>query len=284
MPNGTNGTLVLLPKLLGIDNYETEGYAINDYGQVVGYDQNEGGFLWTPNAPNDTNGNVVRIGDLGPNTRVDKPRAINNAGQIAGSVNVYDVLANCFCDHAFLWTPTRPNGPSGTMVDLGVLSVSPDVLNSSYAYSINSSGQVVGVSTTSTGANHAFLWDREHGMCDLNTLLAPNSGWELFEAWGINDHGQIAASGSFTTGQNAYNHAVLLTPMAPRLTFASRQPDGRFGFTLLGEAGRSYSIQASTNLANWSVVTNFVSATGTNQFTDPAAPNLNRRFYRAVTP
>ena len=31
-------------------------------------------------------------------------------------------------------------------------------------------------------------------------------------------------------------------------------------------------------------VTNFVSATGTNQFTDATAPSFPRRFYRAVTP
>jgi len=41
---------------------------------------------------------------------------------------------------------------------------------------------------------------------------------------------------------------------------------------------------ARTNLVNWTALTNFVSATGTNQSTDFAAPNFNRRFYRAVTP
>ena len=46
----------------------------------------------------------------------------------------------------------------------------------------------------------------------------------------------------------------------------------------------SYTLQASTNLVNWIALTNFVSATGTNQFTDPLAPNFIRRFYRAVTP
>jgi len=51
-----------------------------------------------------------------------------------------------------------------------------------------------------------------------------------------------------------------------------------------GRAGRSYTIQTSSNLLNWSALTNFVSATGTNQFTDASASNFNRRFYRAVTP
>ena len=34
----------------------------------------------------------------------------------------------------------------------------------------------------------------------------------------------------------------------------------------------------------WRALTNFVSATGTNQFTDASAPNFSRKFYRAVTP
>lgn len=59
---------------------------------------------------------------------------------------------------------------------------------------------------------------------------------------------------------------------------------GQFRFALVGDAGRSYTIHASTNLVNWTALTNFVSATGTNQCTDPAAPNFSRRFYRAVTP
>ena len=58
---------------------------------------------------------------------------------------------------------------------------------------------------------------------------------------------------------------------------------GQFRFTLTGEDGRSYPIQASTNLVTWIAVTNCLSATGTNPFTDPAAPNYSRRFYRAVT-
>jgi len=60
--------------------------------------------------------------------------------------------------------------------------------------------------------------------------------------------------------------------------------NGQFQLTLFREAGRAYTIQASTNLVNWIAVTNFVSATGTNQFTEATAVNYNRRFYRAVTP
>jgi uncharacterized membrane protein len=46
-------------------------------------------------------------------------------------------------------------------------------------------------------------------MRDLNTLLVPNSGWVLSRATGINDSGQIAATGT----RNGKTHALLLTPV-----------------------------------------------------------------------
>jgi hypothetical protein len=117
---------------------------------------------------------------------------------------------------------------------------------------------------------------------DPNRLNPSGSGWTLSRALYTNDSGQIVGYGSNPSGQT---HPFLLTPLpAPRLTFVSTQSNGQFRFTLLGEAGRSYTIQASTNLVDWTALTNFVSATGTDQFTDPAAPSFNRRFYRAVTP
>jgi len=100
-------------------------------------------------------------------------------------------------------------------------------------------------------------------------------------ALGINDAGQIVGTGVNPNGQR---RAFLLTPLtAPRFSFAGFQT-GQFRLTLVGEAGRSDTIQASTNLVNWTDLTNFVSATGTNEFTDPAAPDFPRRFYRAVAP
>ena len=88
----------------------------------------------------------------------------------------------------------------------------------------------------------------------------------------INDDGQIVVSGG------------LLSPVLPfRLSVPLRQPDGQFHFTLEGQPGRSYTIQASTDLVNWSALTNFVSATGTNEFTASAAPNFKGRFYRALS-
>jgi uncharacterized repeat protein (TIGR03803 family) len=75
-----------------------------------------------------------------------------------------------------------------------------------------------------------------------------------------------------------------LRPQRLRLTLAAIDSGAQLGFKLVGEAGVSYTIQASTNLVNWTVLTNFVSANGTNEFTESTTQNFSRRFYRAASP
>ena len=56
--------------------------------------------------------------------------------------------------------------------------------------------------------------------------------------------------------------------------------NGQFGFTLQGQVGGRFEIQASTNLVNWTNLATLTNVTGTIPFLDPAT-NFNRRFYRA---
>src|SRR5512132_2897663 len=92
------------------------------------------------------------------------------------------------------------------MTDLGTLVGG----TSSVAFGINNRGDVVGESDTTgdTASQHAFLFS--HGrMTDLDKLIPAGSGITLFAANGINDNGQIAASGRTSDGEV---HAFLLTP------------------------------------------------------------------------
>ena len=93
-----------------------------------------------------------------------------------------------------------------TITDLGTLGGSL-----SYAYGINDSGQVVGVSwITGNSTSHAFLYDGGN-MIDLNTLLPTGSGWVLKSAYGINDSGQIVGYGSINGSSD--ERAFLMTPV-----------------------------------------------------------------------
>src|SRR5215208_7585788 len=104
--------------------------------------------------------------------------AINDKGQVVGSSN----LAGDQNNHAFLYKDSK-------MTDLLTLGGS-----SSVAKGINESGQVVGWSDNSSGERRGFLYDSANGMKDLNDSIPADLDWTIYEAVGINDIGQIAAS------------------------------------------------------------------------------------------
>ncbi len=115
--------------------------ALSATGQIIGDASTTNGFshafVWDA-----TNG----LRDLGTLGGTDANAvAINGAGQIVGDTT----LANGK-SHAFIWDAT------GGMRDLGTLG--SDCL--SYALAINSSGQVLGYSSSVQYAvQHAFVWD-----------------------------------------------------------------------------------------------------------------------------
>jgi probable HAF family extracellular repeat protein len=89
------------------------------------------------------------------------------------------------------------------MMDLGHLGG-----GTSRATAISNNGVVVRTSALINGTDHAFRWAQASGMIDLNTLLQPNSGWVLVEAYGVNDNGQITGYGL----HNGTGHAFRFDP------------------------------------------------------------------------
>jgi probable HAF family extracellular repeat protein len=65
----------------------------------------------------------------------------------------------------------------------------------------------VGFSTTRRNDYHAFVSTNGSKMQKLNKLIAPNNGWVLGQANGINDAGQIVGYGTI----GGQTHAFLLT-------------------------------------------------------------------------
>jgi YD repeat-containing protein len=70
-----------------------------------------------------------------------------------------------------------------------------------------------------------------------------------------------------------------------KLSFAVAYPltAGGLSFSLSVVSNVTGHIQVSTNLLNWTTLTNFSGSNTLNLF-DPTATNFNRRFYRAVIP
>ena len=151
------------------------GYAINASGQITGYEQIYAGFSratrWT--------GTVAELlGSLpGADPHGDSVgTGINDSGQIAG----YAPFDGIELFHAVRWTGTVPE-------DLGTLGG-----DTSFAYSINASGQVAGSANTllndvaGNPAYHAVRWTGTN-IEDLAPLETTDS-----IGYAINNSGQIA--------------------------------------------------------------------------------------------
>ena len=100
-------------------------------------------------------------------------------------------------------------------------------------------------------------------------------------------HGTVNVTAS-QSGNNSYAAA---TPVIQ--SFFVAPPDNTlialgfqnrsFQMAFYGMSGSNYTVQASSNLLNWQPFTNFILTDSPQYFSDPAATNFNRRFYR-VTP
>jgi len=161
-------------------------YSINNSGEVVGYGDIAPGvfraFTWTPS------GGLTQLGTFGG--RNSYAAGINAGGEVVGNASLPDGY-----NHAFL-------AIGALMTDLGTLGGA-----SSFAYAINNDGTIVGYSWLSDGETHAFVYFNGI-MLDLNSLIPSGSGWDLLEAYGINNAGQIVGEGLL----NRQSHAFLLDP------------------------------------------------------------------------
>lgn len=95
------------------------------------------------------------------------------------------------------------------------------------------------------------------------------------------------SSDVFATGQDRawVDQVKFLTPPGPfHLGPPVALPDGSREINLFGEVDRFYTIQASTNLAEWIELTNFFSPSSVFPIVDIQATNKAIQFYRALTP
>ncbi len=155
---------------------------LNNRGQVVGFsnppgDQTEHPFIWSK-----SQGMVDLFLNGGLGGTFGHPDFVNDAGEVVG----FATIPGDQDGHGFLWR-------NGVMTDLGTVGTDLD----SEGGSINSRGQVAGTSFTfGVGDLHGFLWENGGPLVDLNKLVVPGSSMTVTAALLINDHGEIACTGS----------------------------------------------------------------------------------------
>jgi probable HAF family extracellular repeat protein len=187
------GSVTSLPTLGGLN---AEAWGINDAGQIVGAaDTATSGIthaaLWQSGT----------VGDLGalPGGKFSEAVSINASGVAVGFSTLAETQGGVTLDfgdrHAVVFQ-------NGTLTDL-----TPDLPFDvdAFATAINVHGQIVG-----SRAGRAFIWQNGVGT-DLNTLIPPGSGVTLTSANGINDSGQVVATGHPAANRNS-TVAVVLTP------------------------------------------------------------------------
>jgi len=181
--------------------------AINDHGQVIGYAEGRDmmrGFLWQ-------DGRVRSLRGPSGDCPSSMPYAINDRGWVVGWSGDREncSLRMSIGPKAVLWRGgtrillAEPSSQAfvwqnGRMSDLGTLPGDRE----SAAHGINERGQIVGVSTSRRGEEHAVVW--ENGAA---TRLPTLGGAQGFAA-AINDRGQIAGSSWTKDGRQ---RAVLWT-------------------------------------------------------------------------
>ena len=226
---GRHGLRLLGTSLKGMEPLpESQGWGINNTGDIVGYASDGDSFLPF----------IYRCGHMRCLTKISKSAfneaafAVNHRGQVVGVTDFWGTgdavmfvrrkaqrleqtlssasgwrlrTANAINEdgwivgggfhhrryHAYLLK-------AGRVQDLGALPGLPG----SEGMALNVRKQVVGSSGT-----HAFLY--QNGiMTDLNDLIPANSGWLLEIANGINDRGQIVGTGL----HHGLRRAFVLTP------------------------------------------------------------------------
>jgi hypothetical protein len=153
----SHGRLVELSGLKGKQCYATAS-GINDAGEIVGFACNE----------------AVRFSQSGyaqplfSGKQSSSAEAINQHGDVAGYFGNGTAFPYLLGKTIVLPLPAADKGAEA------------------YAYAINSTDEVVGA--LSNGSAFAYIGGHSY---DLNALIAPNSGWTIADASGVNDHGEI---------------------------------------------------------------------------------------------
>jgi probable HAF family extracellular repeat protein len=127
------------------------GLGINASGEIVGGAQyssaSQHAILWKPGSGKGKSATPATFTDLGTLAGSNSRAAsINDAGTIVGTSDTSRANTYGIDQDGFVWTPTSPNGASGTMADIGTFGG-----HFSDGYGINNAGQFVGDSQDANG-------------------------------------------------------------------------------------------------------------------------------------
>ncbi len=109
--------------------------------------------------------------------------------------------------------------------------------------------------------------------------------WSNLDAF-LTVAGQLESSYTDSAGIDIYDFITFEKIVPPVLGIGSSPPLTASGFNLMvqGPIGSNCVIQASSDLASWQTITNFLSTSWLTYLNDPAATNSPYRFYQVTRP
>lgn len=222
---------------------------------------------------NGTNGTVALLGD-GYTARFTATANYNGAAHFTFTATD-SAAATSFgpVNYTILITTTNANNPpqlaaissravmAGSNVNFTCSATDTDSPPQSVTFTLQNapSGAALG---TNTGA---FTWRptmAQGNTTNLMSIIATDSGVP-----------SLSSTQSFTL--------TVLKPANPTLQSVSAGA-GQFSFSVIGDGGPDYTVQASTNLVNWTGVFTTNSPALPFSWTDPTMTNFSRRFFRVL--
>jgi hypothetical protein len=171
-------------------------WAINEAGVAVGFATkfdaaglNDGQRAVRWNAGSTAAIELDVLGTDANGSTFSKAYTVNEIGTAVGWLDKYDAQGIHQGTRAVVWNP------AGQVTELGLLAGA----SSSKAFDINDLGVAVGL-TQAGESSAAVYWNANGSAVDLNTRIAPGSGWHLEQALAISDTGWVAGIGKFDDG------------------------------------------------------------------------------------
>jgi uncharacterized delta-60 repeat protein len=125
------------------------------------------------------------------------------------------------------------------------------------------------------------------GWVDLGAVQRLTNGWQL-TGLGLDPSALILAQ-AYVAGSGPscwfVEQSLPLIPLSPPTILRDASfgfQANQFGFDVSGTIGQSVIVEASTDLVNWTSLTNITLGSGPFFFSDPSATNFPARFYRAT--
>jgi hypothetical protein len=155
-----------------------------------------------------------------------------------------------------------------------------------------------GFISTGTTFSHASLIElvitmnlaRNHWTASLNNLVVVNAQ-PITTTGATLDIGDIDAVWAIRDPEDPGDNFMLFDnyrvsvgetdAIPPAIEWGGRSPDGRATLRIFGEPGRSYAVEGSFDLVNWSVIETNSAPDGIFDFVDNQSPDLALQFYRA---